>query len=805
MKIRSYVIFCFLIAAVLPTIIVSTWSYRETVAREYAEVKDRHLLLARKAASALEQYQRNVVAAVETIGMQVTEPEISGDYGPLFEHLHIVCVGIAEKASGKTLFLFKSGRTATEPHVAPQLVALLIQTAQPGKAAFSNITVNPAGDNRIYLAIDKGDHLLIGVFKPDYIVALGKSIVFGEAGHAAIVDRSGNVIAHPREDWIASRHNLAGVDIVARMMKGETGIGEFFSPAVSANMIAGFTTVAGPGWGVMVPQPVSEIHDKAGRIHSSLVPTIIGALTLVCLIGLFLARSLSRPIEDLARAMHVGALKQKLSPLKMPKSLVRFRETEDVCQSYNTMVTRMALAGEQIEKLAFSDHVTGLPNREHLHLRAQPILEEAIDPARGGIILLIDLDNFKEINDVFGHHAGDQHLKACARTLAEAARSIARSPAAPPDFAEPIVARIGGDEFIVLIQGLVNGPDIDAFLQDVCTAMAAPGAELNMTPSASIGCARFPEDGVVLTELIKRADIAMYHAKRSGKNQTQIYTPAIGIKSVSEIRRDLASAIETGKLFLEYQPKICTHTRKVISIEALARWNHPELGLFMPKHWVPQLMGSHAMPLLGEWVIAAAMRDLEAIHADGHDLWMSVNIGSDHFVSSGFVDKIEALRSSQGFLAGDLEFEVTEDTLFESEDRAIEVFNRLHSLGYKISIDDFGVGYSNITRLANLPVDYLKIDQSIITGAGDNPRIRTILSSTISMARDLSCATVAEGIATRKQAEFATELGADCLQGFYFTECLRLDGLLTWLNRQKGPAVHPYLKAGSDLLQSARN
>ncbi|MGV2976359.1 EAL domain-containing protein [Roseibium alexandrii] len=802
MKIRSYVIFCFLLAALLPTIIFSVWSYRETVARELADVQDRHLLLAKKAAATLDHYQKNLIAAVEAIGTSARSSETSGAYSRLFEQLFIACVGITDKRTGHTEYFFKTG-VSREGHIEDATLETLLGNSNPDQAVFSNILPDKEGRNRIYLVIEQPNRTLIGVIKPDYIVELGESIVFGEKGHAAIVDSSGTVIAHPRDEWITSRKNISAVPVVAQMMAGNSGVGEFYSPAVETQMIAGFAMVPGPGWGIMVPQPVSEIHAKASRVLFSLLPVLGIALVFLMFIGLFLARSLSRPIEELAQAMHLGALNQKLSPLKMPKSLIRFRETEEVCDSYNKMVSRISMASAQIEKLAFSDHVTGLPNRDHLHLQAASILEEAISPRRGGIILLIDLDDFKEINDLYGHLAGDQHLKACAEALSKVAQDAKVSTPEGKPFAPPIVARIGGDEFIVMIQGMIDDEEIEEFLAQVRNALAEPIAELNITPGASIGCAKFPNDGVELIELIKRADIAMYHAKRSGKNKTQVYAPHIGTKSVSEIRRDLTEAIEQEKLYLEYQPKVCTRRRKVISVEALARWEHPEFGLFMPKFWVPSLMGSNAMPRLGEWVMKTAMKDLDRMRSEGHDLWMSVNIGTDHFVSKGFISNVEAIRDELNFDPGLLEIEVTEDTLFSSEEKAVDAFNQLHDLGYRVSIDDFGRGYSNIARLANLPVDFLKIDQSIIAGASDDPRIGTIMAYTLKMAKELDCKTVAEGIETEQQAEFASRLGADCLQGYFFTPSLQVGELLNWLDAQPGSNGHPYLRETNNAVAQA--
>jgi len=800
MKIRSYLVFCFLVAALLPTLIFSVWSYKDAVSREFAEVKDRHLLLARKARFSLNHYQRDLVTTFKAVSYRLSRGGDPQEFVELLARLNIDSVWLADKSSGRIWSRINMPGSGDLSQIREETFADLKVLAQADGPVFSNVTAHTDDQNVLYLVQDLEQQLAIAQIAPNFFIELGESIVFGEKGHAAIVDRSGTVLAHPRSDWVEQRRNLAQVAPVARMMQGETGIATFFSPAVEREMIAGFTTVAGPGWGIMVPQPVSEIYDKVTQTQSSLLLIVAAALLATVLVGLALARSLSGPLESLAKAMHAGARDQKLSPVSGHDGPVRFKEVTDFCDSYNRMVTRVTKAGEQIEKLAFSDHVTGLPNRDHLQSVAQQILREASDINRGGVLLLIDLDNFKEINDLHGHHVGDLHLKACARRLAGMADGLdlnqQTNMSAP--FAPALVARIGGDEFIMLIQGLMSERKIRTFLEDLLLALSTPSQELSVSPSASIGCARFPTDGRELEELMKRADIAMYHAKHAGKNRMQIYSPTIGTQSAAETRRDLIAAIEDNQLFLEYQPKICTRRRKIISVEALVRWNHPDLGCLFPEYWVPLLIGSHAMTHLGEWVIGQAMKDHMTLARQGHELWVSVNIGSNHFVAPGFIESVEAIRSVLGFESNQLEIEVTEDALFASEQRALSTFVRLQDLGYRVSIDDFGTGYSNITRLAGLPVDFLKIDQSLIAGAGADPRIQTILASTIDMARKLNCFTVAEGIETQNQAEFASHLGADCLQGHYFTPSLPLQDLVTWLDLQNGPSGHIYLRPESE-------
>ncbi|KZM50274.1 EAL domain-containing protein [Labrenzia sp. OB1] len=795
MKIRSYLVFFLLIATLLPTLIFSIWSYHDAVSREFAEVEDRHLLLARKTGFALDRYQRNLATTFNTVTSSLVRGQSPSELSGLLAQFDMCCVFLADKADGRIDGGIWASGTEIIQQVPPDQFADLKMIARKDMPVYSNVKASKDNRNYVFVVRELDDHYAIAEISSAYFTKLSQSIIFGEKGHAAIVDRSGTVIAHPRQEWVDTRKNISQIPIVARMMIGETGIAEFFSPAVDKEMIAGFTSVPGPGWGVMVAQPVSEIYEKVAKNQSSLLLIIGGAVLATIAIGLFLARSLSRPLEDLARATHISGQHQKLAPVKPRCGGLRFREIADFCDSYNTMVARMTRAGEQIEKLAYSDNVTGLPNRDHLQSVAEPILREARVPDRGGIVVLIDLDNFKEINDLHGHHAGDLHLKTCAHTLLEMADSLDLERSVPGSaFAPPLVARIGGDEFIMLIQGLVSDTRIQSFLERVLAALAASNPELSIPPSASIGCARFPEHGQTLEDLTKRADVAMYHAKRAGKNRMHVFSPEIDRQSAAEIRRDLISAIKDDRLFLEYQPKICTTRRKVVSVEALVRWEHLELGYLSPEYWIPMLGASNAMNRLGEWVIGQAMKDHTLLLEQGHDLWMSINIGSNHFISPDFIDTLESIRSELGFDSAQLEIEVTEDALFASEQRALSTFTRLHELGYKVSIDDFGTGYSNITRLAGLPVGYLKLDHSLIAGASGDPRIRTILASTIDMAQKLGCKTVAEGIETREQAEFATHLGANALQGRYFSGALPVRELMSWLDLQDSSSGHAYLR-----------
>jgi EAL domain-containing protein (putative c-di-GMP-specific phosphodiesterase class I) len=233
----------------------------------------------------------------------------------------------------------------------------------------------------------------------------------------------------------------------------------------------------------------------------------------------------------------------------------------------------------------------------------------------------------------------------------------------------------------------------------------------------------------------------------------------------------------------------------VTGVEALVRWQHPKLGMLPPNSWIPAICDSPVVNKLGEWVANQAMADHGKMTAAGHDLHLSINIGSRHFISPGFVETLAKATKRHGFDNAKLDIEVTEDALFSSHERAASVINRLHDLGFTVSIDDFGKGYSNIARLARLQIDFLKIDKTIINGAQEDPRIKAVLASTVDMAKSLDCKTVAEGIETLQHAEFVSSMGINMLQGYYFSRALPLDELAEWLDKPRQNSVHSYYKA----------
>jgi len=795
MRIRTILTIAFLITALVPSLLYAFWSYEQGVKREFGDVKDRHLLIAENLGYALDRYYVDLAAAFDSISAAMVTGQEVPRLAELMSRLEIVCIIIADATDGRVLAL----ASPTPGETAKALSAPILEVAQahaaPGVTTFSPVIGGPTGNNEILMIHDYGDRIAVARIGTGYFVRLGKSVAFGEQGHAAIVDRDGNVLAHPLSDWIAERRNIAGISAVQRMMAGETGIEQFYSPALKGDMISGLTAVPGPGWGVMVPQPVSEIYGKVFWSNVDILAVLAAGLTLTFITVVVFMRSLVLPLERLVRQLQSNARSRTLEHVPEQRGLFQIREVTDYERSYNHMVDEVTGTHLRLRDMAYRDAVTGLPNRARFHDLADRLVAAGIAEGRPGVLVYVDLDDFKAVNDLHGHDAGDDFLRHCGAKLDAAARAHAHEyrtdkHARPTE--PPLVARIGGDEFVLLLIDVADRAEIRALLARLQSAIAdvAQEMKLGVEAAASVGCSAFPHDGSTTDELLKFADIAMYVAKNAGKNRAELYSSEIGRETPAEIRSAVTRAIENGELVLEYQPQVRTSDWMPCGAEALVRWDHPERGRVSPAEWVPAIANTPVISRLGEWVVERAVKDYAAWLSDDPGFHLSVNFGARHFVTPGFADWLSETLRKADFAPERFVVEVTEDALMSSDDYAGAVLTRLHELSFSISIDDFGRGYSNLARLAELPVDQIKIDRTIVASARSDGRSLAIIRSTMAMAKELGSQTVAEGVESRDQADFVTEIGADKIQGFFFSRSLPPKDLAAWLQRARSNPVH---------------
>jgi diguanylate cyclase (GGDEF)-like protein/PAS domain S-box-containing protein len=456
-------------------------------------------------------------------------------------------------------------------------------------------------------------------------------------------------------------------------------------------------------------------------------------------------------------------------------------------------ITERRRAEKRIRYLARIDALTKVPNR----MQFQHLLQRSIARARRAgkplCLFYVDIDHFKEINDTFGHLAGDTTLETVAERLT----------AALPKHS--VIGRLAGDEFAIILDGL--GPDSDGenktsgLAQKLLNRLADPffvqGHEVFMT--ASMGIAYYPNDAPNVIDLIRNADAALYSSKKSGGNVFAFYKPAMNAASVERLmtKSKLKRAFERDELLVHYQPKYNLETGEVFGAEALVRWELPERGVILPSDFIPLAEETNLIIEIGEWVLDKVCEDFRVWQRSvGSPGRVSVNLSLKQLKQINFINRISSIFRAHEISPTSLELEITETTLMENPERTIKLLDQLYGLGLHLAIDDFGTGYSSLSALQQFPISTLKIDKSFVRNVATNPEDATIVDTIIKMGRNLNMDVVAEGVEVEAQLAFLQKLGCTYVQGLLFGDPMSADNYLELLLAQaEGSDTHRALFA----------
>ena len=420
-------------------------------------------------------------------------------------------------------------------------------------------------------------------------------------------------------------------------------------------------------------------------------------------------------------------------------------------------LTERKEAQKRIETLAYTDVLTGLPNRLMLSQRVDAVLKTLRRTGGTFSVLFIDLDRFKNINDSMGQAFGNRVLIEAALRISQGLREV------------DILSRVGGDEFVAFLQESdALGAEIVA--RRILTQLSLPFMvdEVNFSLGCSIGISMYPADGRGIDELIQCADTAMANVKARGRGNFRFYQPQMNVDLLSRLKMDHAmrQAMELGLFKLHYQPQICLHDGHLLGAEALVRWTDPELGNVPPSSFIPLAEESGFIINIGNWVMEEAVRQAVIWEQSGRPVVVSVNVSALQFQQSDFVERVADLLHNSGLTPEFLELELTESILVRDADEALARLHALKALGVVLAIDDFGTGYSSLAYLKKFPISKLKIDRIFVMGLPADESDRAIVGATIAMARALKLTVVAEGVETREQHDFLQGLQCAAFQGF---------------------------------------
>ena len=516
--------------------------------------------------------------------------------------------------------------------------------------------------------------------------------------------------------------------------------------------------------------------------------TGITVVLLATLFGLSIAKRIAQPLRDLKSSAEriaaqdygarvavttqdeIGLLGSAFN--KMAEDLsVGHDELVDRTQELsktNTLLQQemieRQIAAERAEHLAHYDSLTELPNRSLF----SKLLNHAISFARRSgtqlAVLFVDLDRFKNINDTLGHEAGDQLLQEAGKRLQSCLRE------------SDTVARLGGDEFVVLLPGLNDASEVEVVAHKIlaATSKAFTGIGQEFRVTASVGVSIYPKDGDDEQSLMKNADIAMYQAKDDGKNNFRFYSEQMNTHSLERLALEasLRRALEQNEFRLYYQPKIDVRSDKIVGVEALLRWQHPELGMVAPMKFIPIAEETGLIVSIGRWVLKTACTQNMAWQRRGlPHLNMAVNLSRRQFADEDLLRDITSILKETGMRPGLLELEITESTFMRDVQKAMSRLKELRDLGLRLALDNFGTGYSSLSNLKQFPIDTIKIDGSFfrdLSNHADNRGAEAI----IAIGKTLSLTIIAEGVETKEQVDFLRAQACDEFQGFYFSEAV---------------------------------
>ena len=437
---------------------------------------------------------------------------------------------------------------------------------------------------------------------------------------------------------------------------------------------------------------------------------------------------------------------------------------------------------ERFRHLAYHDPLTGLPNRALLHDHGMRALGRARRARNHVAILFIDLDRFKTINDSLGHSVGDSLLKEVARRIRETVREF------------DTVARMGGDEFVVLLTDLNDpaaaGIAAQHILESLSKVTQIDNHMLHVTPS--IGISLFPEDGGDFDELLRHADAAMYLAKENGRNGYQFFTNEINTLAHGRlnIETGLRQALANREFELHYQPQISVDGGGIVGAEVLLRWRHPQRGMIMPDEFIPVAEDTGLIVPIGEWVLRSACAQYTQWRRDGLPaLRLAINLSARQLRQKNLPAVVREILATNSILAADLELEITETSLMQNTDEAASSLRELKSLGITLSLDDFGTGYSSLSYLRRFPIDTLKIDRSFIRDISSDPSDAVLVRAIIELAHNLGMQTVAEGVETSDQLFFLRANHCNCAQGYFIGKPLSAEAFFGQSAKWKSPSA----------------
>jgi len=592
----------------------------------------------------------------------------------------------------------------------------------------------------------------------------------GEHDEVFFTDENGTILIHPAAEMIGKQLPNELFSRAKQLANGNTGIdGQYRGKDSQFQSLKLHDRVY-----AFVVHHKDELLAKSVSLGLTVtLITFIAILLATSILFVIFKNLLIKPIQTLRIAAREIGRGNVLTHIDIDSS----DEIGELAISFREMGKNLHHHHEEVRYVAYHDSLTGLPNRLMFMDYLNRATIEARRDLQGLAVLFLDIDNFKRINDTLGHQSGDKLLEVFADRLSKQLRETDLITHSSEKSASRVLARLAGDEFIILLPRARGGVDAQKVASRILKSLSEPftiqSQELHV--STSIGIAMYPDDGITAGALLKHADIAMYHAKKLGRNNFQFYSKKLNEESAEKLKIEnrLRHALENNTLELHYQPQINLVTGQISGVEALLRWEDPELGMISPAVFIPIAEEYGLIVEISEWVINEACRQAQQwVTTLNLPVTMSINISAVHFNGDNLEPMIASALKCSGLNPRHLELELTETSILQDLNQATETLESFKNMGLQLALDDFGTGYSSLSYLMKLPFDKLKIDQSFIFNLKTETKGTAIVAAIISMSHSLGMKVIAEGVEQKEHMQMLLQMQCDQVQGFYVSRPL---------------------------------
>jgi len=788
----------FIAVAIIPLVILSYALWSSAWDNAWREIEEKHQLLAVNLISPLSIYVQDHQNSLNLVSHQLSYTKsvsASEEVKELLEdsvsYLNDFQALLYFNPAGNIIYhTGKQHKVHLEDTRALSQDLCFHQALRKRKSGLSGVTLSPMSAKPTVLICDpvlnREDRIigvLVGELDIKPIEKIRSQIRFGNLGHSAFVDQFGKVIAHPNPVWMKEMKDLSTWPLVQNMLLGKQGVSEFYSPFLGENMVAGYAGDPITGWGIMVPQPKSEIENQVYDLMKTLLIWGIAGLSIALLFAILLARWITLPINQLAKsavALKISSFKGSISDadINSPREIQQlthtiqdltngFKESQKINHELNQSLESrieqatkdLKLANAHLERVASIDDLTEMANRRRINQELEYIHETSFSENNQYALLLCDLDRFKLVNDNFGHHIGDRVLQVFSKK-------------APRELREgDMIGRWGGEEFLCILND--TSPE-EAFntaerIRNAIDQTLTFDDNLKVEMSVSIGVASYPSCGPSLDLMLSNADAALYEAKRSGRNR--VVSSSGKEQGVFTIAGLIHDAFANDRVHAAYQNIVDLQTEEVVAEETLARiiTDNEEIEAYRFIEAASQLQLTHKIDfeLINHTITRMSKR-----RTSNQNILQFVNVSTDLLrnpnLTHELVDRLEEWKEVYQQTEVPVVIEITEREFLGETNEAIRLLKPFLDKNYLLAIDDFGSGYSSFQYLTDLPIAYLKIEGGLVCRAVKEPKVRSVLMAIQDTARDLDVITLAECIENKETFEMLKKLGINLGQGYYF-------------------------------------